>query len=153
MKTACVLLLLLAAALPLRAQNGDPLKSPGCGAALATLQSARQSGATAQRVEALRSAASQACLGTAAVPTRPARIAQPPVVVPPPQIEVPERAARPPAPSLPPPPVAIARPATPVTCDAGGCWTSDGTHLRHVPPNLAGPTGLCTQHGGLVYCP
>jgi hypothetical protein len=153
MKTTCALLLLLAAALPLRAQNGDPLKSPGCGAALATLQAARQSAADVKRVEALRRAASEACLGAAVVPTRPARIAQPPVVVPPPQIDAPEHAAPVPVPAMPQPPVAISRPATPATCDPGGCWTSDGTHLRHVPPNLAGPAGLCTQQGGLVYCP
>jgi hypothetical protein len=153
MRTACALLLLLAAALPLRAKEVDPLKSPACAAALSTLQAARQSGASGQRVQSLRNAAAQACLGTASTPTRPARIAQPPVVVPPPQVEVPEGAARPQVPPLPPAPVAIDRPATPATCDAGGCWTNDGTHLRHVPPNLAGPMGLCTQHGGLVYCP
>jgi len=153
MKTACALLLLLAAALPLRAQDGDPLKSPACGTALATLQSARHSGAGAQRVEALRNAATRACLGTAAVSARPSRTTRPPVVVPPPATELPQRAAPLPAPALPPPPVALARPAVPATCDAGGCWTNDGTHLRHVPPHLAGPSGLCIQQGGLVYCP
>jgi hypothetical protein len=117
------------------------------------MQAARQAGADARRVERLRSAAADACLGAAPLPARPARIARPPVVVPPPVIEVPQQAARPAPPQLPAPPVAISRPATPATCDAGGCWTSDGTHLRHVPPNLAGPLGLCTQHGGLVYCP
>jgi hypothetical protein len=52
-----------------------------------------------------------------------------------------------------PPPVPIQRPPTPVQCDIGGCWANDGTHLRQVGPNLAGPNGLCSQAGGLVYCP
>jgi hypothetical protein len=150
MKIACALMLLLAAALPARAQDGDPLKSQACGAALASLQSARQRGGN---VDAQRQAAAAACLGTASRAARPSRIAQPPVVVPPPQIELPQRAAPLPPPTLPPPAVAIDRAPVPATCDAGGCWTSDGTHLRHVPPNLAGPAGLCTQQGGLVYCP
>jgi hypothetical protein len=149
MKIACALLLLVAT-LPALAQE-DPLKSPACGAALASLQSARQAGAG--NVEALRSAAAGACLGTATGPSRPSRIAQSPVVVPPPQIDVPQQLAPLPAPMMPPPPVAIGRPPSPATCDAGGCWAADGTHLRYIPPNLAGPSGLCTQQGGAIYCP
>ena len=57
------------------------------------------------------------------------------------------------APALPPPPVAIGRPPRVTHCDAAGCWADDGRGLRHVGPNLAGPNGLCTQQGGLVYCP
>ena len=73
----------------------------------------------------------------------------------PPQIELPQVVApqRPPVLLPPPPPVAIQRLPLPGQCDAGGCWSNDGTHLRHVPPSLAGPSGLCTQQGGLVYCP
>lgn len=153
MKIALAWLLLLGAAAPLAAQADDPLKSPACGAALANLQSARTSGAAAASVEALRSAAAAACLGSATVPARPPRVTQAPVVVPPPQIEGPQRVAPLPAPVLPPPPVAIERAPLPATCDAGGCWVGGDTHLRHVPPNLAGPRGLCTQQGGLVSCP
>lgn len=145
-------LLLLAALLPAAAQDGDPLKSQACGAALADLQAARAAGAGAS-VEARRAAAASACLGSTAVPTRPGRVAQPPVAVPAPQIEVPARAAPLPPAAAPPPPVAIDRPAAPATCDASGCWTNDGTHLRHVPPGQAGPRGLCTQQGGMVVCP
>ena len=155
MNTARVLLPLLLLALPCAAQE-DPLKSPACGTALAELQAARSAGAGASRVEALRAAAAGTCLGTAAPATRPGRVLQAPIAVPPPQIEVPAHAAPPvqvPAPVPPPPPVAIQRPPSPALCDAGGCWSSDGTHLQHVPPNLYGPRGLCTQQGGLVYCP
>lgn len=143
--------LLLAAILPVAAQTADPLKSADCGAAIAQLESARAG--RAGNVEALRGAAASACLGSSQLPSRPARVLQAPISVPPPQIELPQRVAPAPAPSLPPPPVAIGRPPTPATCDAGGCWTSDGTQLRHVPPNLVGPAGLCSQAGGMVYCP
>jgi hypothetical protein len=153
MPIARALLPLLLLALPCAAQE-DPLKSPACGEAIARLQAARSGGAEPASVEALRAAAAATCLGNASPPTRPGRVQQPPVAIPPPAIEVPAYAV----PALPvplpaPPPVAIERPPSPALCDAGGCWTNDGTHLRHVPPNLYGPRGLCTQHGGLVYCP
>lgn len=151
LKTACALLL-AAAALPVLAQ--DPLKSPACGAAVASLEAARAGGAEAARVEVLRAAAASTCLGMANAPTRPGRLAQPPLVVPPPRITpAPDSVVPLPALSLPPPPVAIERPPTPAVCDPGGCWTNDGTHLRQLPPSQIGPRGLCTQHGGLVYCP
>lgn len=147
----------LAAALALCAgawaQPGDPLKSPACGAALAHLQYARSAGAPAREVEGLRGAASAACLGSAAVPARPSRVVRAPVVVPPPQIEVPQRAAPLPEPVLPPPPVALERAPAPALCDVNGCWTSGAPHLRHVPPNLAGPGGLCIAQGGAIVCP
>ena len=146
---ACHLLLLLAAA-PLHAQD-DPLKSPACGAALAALQSARN--ANAADVESLRAGAAGACLGSSAVPARPPRVLQEPIAVPPPRIEPPAPVAPLPAPMLAPPPVAIERAPSPTHCDVGGCWSSDGTHLRMVPPSLAGPRGLCTQQGGLLLCP
>lgn len=149
MKIAC--LLLLACACSVDAQAADPLKSDACAEALSALQSARNANTGPREVERLRSAAAGTCLGNAPPPRRPSRVAQPPVSVPPPQIEVPQATRPPPAPALPPP--AIQRPAVPVQCDANGCWADDGTHLRQVPPTPAGPGGLCTQLGGVVYCP
>jgi len=150
LKSACAVLLLLLAAGPVRAQNADPLKSPECGAALARLQAARAGGNDPKVVESLRSDAATTCLGYGAPPARPGRTLQAPIGVAPPQIDVP--AARAPlAAPAPPPPVAIERFPAPATCDANGCWTNDGTHLRHVPPNLTGP--LCMQQGGSFYCP
>jgi hypothetical protein len=151
MRTAIALLLLLAGA-PLAAQD-DPLKSPACGAALSQLQAARAAGQADANIAQLRGAAATACLGSSATPARPARVLQAPVRVPPPQVEVPQGPAPLPALEPPPPPVAVQRLPAPATCDASGCWTSDGTHLRHVAPSLAGPQGLCTVHGGLVHCP
>jgi len=152
MKTACALLLLSALGCG-RAQVGDPLKSDACGAALANLQTSRASGAAPAQVESLRAAAARLCLGTAVHPTRPSRIAQPPIAVPPPQIEVAPQAAPLPPVAMPPPPVAIDRPLSPALCDAGGCWVNDGTHLRQVQPSLVGPRGPCTTAGATVYCP
>ena len=152
MKTACALLLLIALGCG-HAQGGDPLKSDACGVALAQLQSSRTSGAAAATVESQRAAAARVCLGTAVLPTRPSRIAQPPIVVPPPQTEVAPQAATLPPIAMPPPPVAIDRPLAPAVCDAGGCWVNDGTHLRQVQPSVVGPRGPCTTAGGAVYCP
>jgi hypothetical protein len=152
MKTARALLLFAALGCA-HAQAGDPLKSDACGSALASLQSARSAGAAPAAVEAQRAAAARACLGTAVQPTRPSRMAQSPIVVPPPQIEVtPQAPSLPPA-AMPPPPVAFDRPLAPALCDAGGCWVNDGTHLRQVQPSVVGPRGACTTAGGAVYCP
>ena len=152
MKTARACLL-ACAAVAIAAQAQDALNSPACVEALESLQSARSAGAGAAAIEARRSAAAASCLGSAAAPHRPGRVAQPPVVVPPPQIDVPVRVAPLPGPVLPPPPVAIDRMPTPALCDPGGCWANDGTHLRQVGPNLGGPNGPCIPHGAQIACP
>ncbi len=146
--------LLLPLAFAARAQQEDPLKSPACGEALQQLQAAREtSEAGAERVESLRRDAARSCLGSGAPPKRPARSAQPPVVVPPPAIEPPPRTAQrvPPIPA--PPPLAMQRPPMVTTCDVGGCWTSDGTRLQRAGPSLISPQGVCTVQGALAYCP
>jgi hypothetical protein len=152
MKIALPLCCLLLAVSTARAQE-DPLKSAACGAALASLQSARAAEAPRASVDSLRQAAASACLGSATPPVRPGRVTQAPIVVPPPQIELAPRAAPPAGPSPPAPPLAIERAPLPATCDANGCWSNGGTHLRHIPPTLVGPGGACTQAGGFVYCP
>ena len=142
--------LLCAACLGAQAQAGDPLKSTACGEALAALQAARGSPA----LQPLRQRAAQACLGSTNEARRAPRTLRPPIAVPPPVIVPP---AQPPAllaaPVPPPPPVVVGRPPRLTHCDAGGCWADDGTGLRQVGPGLAGPAGLCTLQGGLVYCP
>ena len=155
MKIACALLVLAAASLPLCAQENDPLKSPACGAALSQLQAVRGAGdASADAVEAARTAAATTCLGSGSPPSRPGRVLQAPVAIPPTQIELPQRVAPFPVPAAPPPPVAIDRPAAPALCDGAGCWVDNGTHLQQVPPaSLVGPRGLCTNRAGQLYCP
>ena len=150
MRTHLLLLLALGPAL-LHAQGGDPLKSAACGDALATLQAAR--GGDEAALQSLRAGAARACLGGTGTPGRPARVLQAPIVVPAPVITPPPLPLPMAQTAPPPPPVAIQRPPTAVQCDIGGCWANDGTHLRLVGPNLAGPNGLCSQAGGVVYCP
>lgn len=147
-----MLLLALAPAL-VPAQEGDPLKSPACGAALASLQEARAGGAAEAAVQALRAGAARTCLGGGTAPGRAARVLYAPVAIPPPAIVPPPLAAALPPVQLPPPPVVIQRPPSPTHCDAAGCWADDGQHLRQVGPGLVGPNGLCAPQGGLVYCP
>ncbi|WP_332815810.1 hypothetical protein [Ramlibacter sp.] len=129
----------------------DPLKSFACGRSLAALQAAR---ATAGRddVEAIRREAAQACLGGQGEAQRPAPTAQPPLVVPPPVVEPPvppPAAVAAPA----PPPVAIEQPPVVTSCDAAGCWTSEGTRLNRSGPLLIGPGGACVTSGHVVRCP
>lgn len=131
----------------------DPLKSPACAQALAGLDAARADDARGAQVPALRNQAAQACLGGNPALGRTARVLQAPITVPPPALTPPPLPETMAQPRRPPPPVALARPALPALCDTGGCWASDGGRLRHVGPNLAGPTGMCAQHGGQVLCP
>jgi hypothetical protein len=112
------------------------------------------------RLEKLRREAARACLASRAdapAPT-PQRLAQPPLAVPPvagPPLHAPSRATGA-ASALPAGPVPVPRPAAPIvvtTCDATGCWTSDGRRLDRAGPNLLGPRGLCTLQGALLQCP
>lgn len=131
---------------------GDPLKSDACGRALADLQAARAgaSGRTPGQVEALRRDATQACLGGNGDARRPAPTAQAPLAVPPPTValprSVPPREGTPPAPP-------IERPAVITSCDAGGCWDSNGKRLNRAGPVLIGPAGVCVTTGPQVQCP
>jgi hypothetical protein len=63
-------------------------------------------------------------------------------------------------PVLPPPqppaavaPLASTRPPVITTCDAAGCWDSEGQRHNQMGPLLVGPRGLCTLQGGLLNCP
>lgn len=55
---------------------------------------------------------------------------------------------RPLPPAVQPPP-----PRSLTTCDANGCWTSDGLRLQRVGPQLLGPRGFCSTAGTAVQCP
>ena len=157
---------------------GDPLHAPECERALAALQAVEQgasaplgggaqsvphaaasgaSGRSAPAVEprlaSARRDVARHCLAAREDPPRPGRLAEPPVAVPP------VAGARVPSPPstpstamparIPPvqPPVAI------TSCDAGGCWTSDGARLQRLGPTLVGPRGACSVVGAVVQCP
>lgn len=127
--------------------RADPLKSSACGERLQALQAARAQGQG--DVEALRRAATQACLGGSGGARRPSPTARAPVVVPPPSIDVPRIAA--PAPA--PPPVSTP-PAVVTHCDASGCWDSNGAHLNRVGPLVVTPGGTpCIATAVTVQCP
>jgi hypothetical protein len=142
-------LLCLALLLPAAALAEDPLKSQACAQALGALEASRGS----ERAASLRTEAARACLGGGTPGARSQRWAQPPVAVPPPQIDVPARAQASPPVAMPPPPLEIPRPATITACDPSGCWTDQGTRLPRLGPQLTGPGGLCTAQGGFAYCP
>jgi hypothetical protein len=143
-----VLLAALSAASVAHAQ--DPLKSSDCMHSLALLELARSG--PRDKVEAARQVAAQVCFGSHKAPSRPSRAAQAPIQVPPPAIDVKPRAPLPATPTL-PPPVAIDRGPTISSCDAAGCWVTDGNRLRHVTPNLMAPGGLCALAPGAAGCP
>jgi hypothetical protein len=58
------------------------------------------------------------------------------------------------APQLPPQaPVQIDRPNFITSCDPSGCWSTDGTRLNRIGPELAGPRGICGVQAGVASCP
>ncbi len=136
--------------------------SPACGAALAELERREQAllalpadarGAQRPRVIEQQRRAAMACLG--GPPDAPPRagLAAAPISAAPATAPV----ARPlPAPSassavVPAPPARP--PGTVGSCDALGCWASDGTRLQKIGPSLLGPGGLCTVTAGFLRCP
>jgi hypothetical protein len=101
-------------------------------------------------VGAWRRHAPHACLGGTGEARRPSPTAQAPLAVPPPTVALP-RSIPPVSPALAPPP--IERPAVITSCDAGGCWDSNGRRLNSAGPLLIGPRGACVTSGLQVHCP
>jgi hypothetical protein len=147
------------------AADADP-QSNACSRALAALQ-AREAELTAAaradapprtptdaRWQALRADAARICLGrgsAAAVP--PARAAQPPVAVPPVVVpatprETAQRRTPAPLPAVP----GHRPPVSALSCDALGCWTSDGARLPHTGRNPLDPRVRCSVQGQVVMC-
>jgi hypothetical protein len=152
------------------AQEGDRLQSADCRKALDALQtqeeaavaaSPRSGGQTEGRerrtvhagLEKARHHAAFACLGGRADSPPPSgRFAQPPMTV------APIRIAPAPPPQSPAGPTSallkkVEAPTLVTTCDSLSCWTSDGSRLQRVGPNLLGPRGLCIVQGPLLHCP
>lgn len=146
---------------------GDPLQAPECRQALAALQEqeaaaapvanvrppAREARALDPKLDAARRRAARSCLASRADPPVAGRLAQPPIAVPP------VGSVRPP---LPPASPGVALPArlpgppplvSITSCDAGGCWASDGSRLNRVGPTLWGSHGACSVQGSVVQCP
>ncbi|MBI2769712.1 MAG: hypothetical protein HYX47_08820 [Burkholderiales bacterium] len=146
------------AACTAQAQRADLMSSPGCVAARQQFEAALAAGtrtappqlAVARRRTALACFGSEpdTAQGAPAAPSPPAVAVRPvdPLVGSPTLRAAPMLAA-------PPPPVAIARPPVITTCDAGGCWDSDGQRHNQMGPLLAGPRGACTLQAGVLVCP
>jgi hypothetical protein len=165
-----MLVLVLLGIVALRASGAslapnDPLQAPECREAIDALGTEEAAAASAPaaatgtqavdpKLTAARKRAAQVCLATRTDPP-PAvgRLAQPPLAVPPvvdgrPPIASPAPAAASPA------RVPTAPPIVSITsCDAAGCWTSEGRRLNRVGPTLWGGRGACTVQGTLVRCP
>ncbi|MET0311624.1 MAG: hypothetical protein ABW051_06200 [Burkholderiaceae bacterium] len=133
------------------AEPTDRLDTPACKVARLGLEQMLESRApSAGQLEAAKKRTAEACFGSARNPSSSAgRVAQPPVAVPPPATAI--RPVQPPAAPL--PPVAIPRPSTVTSCDAGGCWDSNGARLNRIGPGLSATTGPCTVQGAFAYCP
>jgi hypothetical protein len=138
------------------AQDADRMHSTECRQALDALRVREAAAASApdQRalLPALQRRAAVVCLGgPGSKEAVPQRLAEPAVRVAPVTLPLTPR------PTVKPLPTAVPRPAPPTTvtsCDATGCWASDGSRLQRAGPNgLIGPRGLCTQAGPILNCP
>ena len=148
--------------------EGDPLQAPECRQALAALQEQEAAAASAPvanvrprrdavraidpRLDAARRRAARSCLASRADPPVAGRLAQVPIPVPP------IAAVRPPLPQAAAGAALPQRPSAPplvsiTSCDAAGCWASDGSRLNRVGPTLWGSHGACSVQGSVVQCP
>ncbi len=109
------------------------------------------------KLTALRKVAVHLCLGGPIDFSQPTRqTAQPPMsvsansITPATRLQVPSEVNLTPTPT----PMPTRAPQLVVnSCDANGCWASDGTRLQRAGSNLLGPRGYCTLQGALLQCP
>lgn len=148
----------MAAALAANAQPANRMASPECRAARDQLEAALDDpglgrAERAQHLAIARKKVLALCLGPAIAQPQRSGAPEPVIAVPAPIISIPPAHAAVPAttPSL--PPVAVPRPAFITTCDAAGCWDSEGRRLNNLGPMLVGPRGLCNLQGGIANCP
>ena len=122
--------------------ESDPLASAKCQLASRELEAVLSAtegnrAEKAPKLDLARKRMALACFGPAKDSAGRTRTSPPVIVVPP---IVP--AAPPlPATAAPQPPVTIPRPSVITSCDAGGCWNSEGSRLNRSGPNLMGPRG------------
>jgi hypothetical protein len=139
------------------ATSPEPMHSAACHEALAQLQAREAAAASSPtatdlraRTEPARRAAARACLGGTGEAPQPAHTAQPAIRVP----SAVQALPRAPLPAAKGPAPARAEPLRSITsCDANGCWASDGTRLQRSPAGLLGPGGYCSVQGSVLHCP
>ena len=168
---AALLLCAAAAAAATTAVRAEVMQTAACSKALSAVEARTEAVLATRRQDpqaargqdaqlmALRRESARACLGAEA--GSPASQRPPPPSRAPLSVVKPVPAA--PAVGVPPPasdsrssgtPSAASRPPLSVTsCDAAGCWISDGTRMPKAGAQLIGPRGLCTVQGGLLNCP
>ena len=118
--------LVLPCAAALAQGNPDLMKTPECLVARKQLDEAFAAGGPRERLNAAREQAALKCFGVKPAPAPEARFVPPPAALEPIRLR--------PEPGLSRPPSAVAPPAAPVvtapvvtSCDAAGCWDSQGT--------------------------
>jgi hypothetical protein len=138
------------------AQSPDPLHSRECDAARVQLEHAlddasRKTAGSRERLAQARKQAIEACLGRESGERVRSGAPDPAVAVAPPVLVAP-RALQAPAVVAPSPPAYVPAPVI-TSCDAGGCWDSNGQRANSLGPMLVGPRGVCSVAGGVVHCP
>ncbi|MDB5940830.1 MAG: hypothetical protein JWQ13_396 [Ramlibacter sp.] len=144
-----------------RAQRGaDLMNTPECAAARRQLDEVLAAGGPRERLDALREQTALKCFGVKPPPPQagPAnRSVPPPVAVNPirlrPEPSLPRVPGAPAQAAPSPPPLDIPRPPVVTSCDAAGCWDSNGARYNQQGPVLLGPGGACTLQGGALNCP
>lgn len=147
--------LLLPLAVPVGAAD-DLMYSEPCRQALQALSAAEVSRAASGPMREVRQRAATLCLGPGAVVAASAPQARSAAPVPLLRVDrlQPLPATRSALQLLPTVPVRPpVGPRTVTTCDAAGCWASDGSRLQQQGPLLVGPRGVCTQTAGVLNCP
>ena len=137
--------------------NPDLMKTPECLAARQQLDEAFAAGGPRERLLPAREQAALKCFGMKPPPPPDGRFVPPSAAVDPIRLRAEASLPRPPGaaapPISPPPPIPIPRPPVVTSCDAAGCWDSNGTRYNQQGPMLLGPRGVCTLQGGLLNCP
>ena len=152
---AIVLAALACAAAQAQQSVADLMKTPECLEARTDLEAALSPGGPLHRLAAAREQAGLKCLGQRPPPLPEGRFVPPPEPVAPIRLRPAQALAVPPTttPAVPLPPVANPRPPVITSCDAAGCWDSDGRRYHQQGPALLGPSGVCTLQAGLLNCP
>lgn len=163
-------LLAVVAGSAIAAPPTDPLHSAGCVSAISALHdvedavaaSAKSSkgttpadGRVLRKLAELKRVAARTCLGgDGSLSRAPQHVGQQPIFVAPTAVSPTPTEPRLPAHAHAPlPPVTVAPLKSIISCDAAGCWASDGTRLQKVGPGLLGPSGFCSVQGSVLSCP
>jgi hypothetical protein len=137
----------------------DPLHSGACKTAQAALEhdlqnAAAGNAAAKQELGSVRRQALEACLGPQTGHDQRSGAPSVPIAVHSPALAPQQGNAPVPAPALQTAPMHSPRPVAITSCDAGGCWDSQGQRLNFMGSVLIAPNGgVCSSQAGTVQCP